>query len=77
MPWAVSVPQKKLILSLARGKERGSNDSSWRKDFVSRKASQSDARPCAACCGLRNGRRCRSAGRGNIGPTGRPALATA
>jgi transposase len=27
MPWAVSVPQKQLILSLARGKYRGFNDS--------------------------------------------------
>jgi transposase len=27
MPWAVSAPQKKLILSLARGKYRGFNDS--------------------------------------------------
>jgi hypothetical protein len=77
MPWAVSVPRKKLILSPARGKWRGSNDSSWRKNFVSKKASQSAARPCAASCGLRNGRLCRSAGRANIGPTGRPALATA
>jgi transposase len=27
MPWAVSTPQKQLILSLARGKYRGFNDS--------------------------------------------------
>ena len=27
MPWAISVPQKQLILSLARGQYRGFNDS--------------------------------------------------
>jgi hypothetical protein len=27
MPWAVSLPQKQLILTLARGKYRGFNDS--------------------------------------------------
>src|SRR5437879_12622451 len=27
MPWAISVPQKQLILSLARGKYQGFNDS--------------------------------------------------
>jgi transposase len=31
MPWAVSVPQKQLVLSLARGKYRGFNDSHLRE----------------------------------------------
>ena len=33
MPWAVSLPQKQLILSLARGKYAGFNDSHLAKNF--------------------------------------------
>ena len=33
MPWAVSLPQQQLILSLARGKYRGFNDSHLRENW--------------------------------------------
>ena len=49
VPWAVSLPQKQLILTLARGKYRGFNDSHLaRKNYAMRKTSRSAARPCAA-----------------------------
>jgi len=73
MPWAVSIPQKQLILSLARGKYQGFNDSHWRKNFAAKRTSRSAARPCAASCVPPNWRRRRSAGRASIALAGHPA----
>jgi len=53
MPWAVSIPQKQLILSLARGKYQGSTILISRKNFAPKRTSPSAAKPCAASCGRR------------------------
>src|SRR5450759_2495836 len=54
MPWAVSIPQKQLILTLARGKYLGFNDSHLTRNFVPKRTSRSAARPCGASCALPN-----------------------
>ena len=55
MPWAVSLPQQQLILSLARGKYQGFNDSHLRERLCAEE-NLSVARPCAASCGPPNWR---------------------
>jgi len=76
MPWALSLPQKQLILNLARGKYQGFNDSHL-ADFVSKRTSPSAAKPCAVSCGPPNWRLRRSAGLVDIVPAARPARASA
>jgi hypothetical protein len=72
MAWAVSVPQKQLILSLARGEYRGCNDFHLAENLRAEEASPSAARPCAASCGQRNWLLRRSDGRVNATPADRP-----
>ncbi len=80
MPWAISVPQKQLILTLARGKYQGFNDSHLAEKLraeETRRISRSAARPCVASCGARNWPLRRSAGLANIAPVARPAPVSA
>ncbi len=77
MPWAVSLPQKQLIVSLARGKYQGFNDSHLAEKLqaeenlaLSRETVRRILR--AANCPLR-----RSVGPPSIAPAGRPAPASA
>jgi len=51
MPWAVSVPQKQLILTLAWGKYQGFNDSHRAEKLrLKENLTVSRERPCAASC---------------------------
>ena len=54
MPWAVSIPQKQLILRLARGKYQGFNDSHLAEKLRAQRISPSAAKRCAVFCELRN-----------------------
>ncbi len=78
MPWAVSLPQKQLILTLARGKYQGFNDSHLAEKLrAAKKTSPSAARPCAASCAPPNWPLRRSAGRASIVPAARRARVSA
>ncbi len=78
MPWAFLLPQKQLILSLARGKYQGFNDSHLcEKLQLPTRTSRSAAKPCAASCAPRNWRLRRNAGLANTALAGRPAHASA
>ena len=77
MPWAVSVPQKQLILTLARASIRASMILIWRKNCTAKRTSRLAVRPCAASYALPNWLRRRSAGPVNIAPAARPARVSA
>src|ERR1700721_440627 len=73
MPWAVAIPQKQLILTLARGKYQGFNDSHLTEKLAPRRVFPLAARPCAASYALPNWPRRRNAGPASIAPDALPA----
>ena len=77
MPWAVSPPQRQLILTLARGKYVGFNDSHLTEKLCAEEGSGSAARPCAASCGPPSWPLRRSDDPASIAPVARPARVSA
>jgi transposase len=76
MPWAVSLPQKQLILRLARGKYQGFNDSHLTEKLRAEQ-NLTLAKRCGVFCALPNWLLRRNAALANIAVVEFPARASA
>jgi len=77
MPWAVSIPQKQLILNLARGKYQGFNDSHLAEKLRDEEDLSVGRETVRASCGPRNWPLRRRAGHASTAPAARPARVSA